>query len=133
MLIKKALCAGAAAALLYLPLAHAQIKVGITLSETGPAASLGIPQKNTVALLPKTIDGKSVEYIVLDDASDPTNAVKNMRKLVTEDNVDLVIGSSVTPNSLAMVDVAAELHVPRSSTRSMKSAAGCSRRRKTTR
>jgi branched-chain amino acid transport system substrate-binding protein len=112
MLNKKALCAGVIAALLYLPLAHAQIKVGITLSETGPAASLGIPQKNTVALLPKTIDGKSVEYIVLDDASDPTNAVKNMRKLVTEDNVDLVIGSSITPNSLAMVDVAAELKVP---------------------
>jgi branched-chain amino acid transport system substrate-binding protein len=90
----------------------AQIKVGITLSATGPAASLGIPQKNTVALLPKEIGGKSIEYIVLDDASDPTTAVTNMRKLVTENGVDVVLGSSITPNSLAMIDVAAELKVP---------------------
>ena len=100
-----------AAASLALP-ALAQIKVGITLSQTGPAASLGIPQKNTVALLPKEMAGKTVEYIVLDDASDTTTAVKNMRKLISEDNVDVVIGSSVTPNSLAMVDVAAELQTP---------------------
>ena len=91
---------------------HAQVKVGITLSATGPAASLGIPQKNSVALLPKTIGGKSVEYIVLDDATDATNAVKNMRKLITEDHVDVVLGSSITPNSLAMVDVASELSTP---------------------
>jgi branched-chain amino acid transport system substrate-binding protein len=92
--------------------AAAQIKIGITLSATGPAASLGIPQKNTVALLPKEIGGKSVEYIVLDDASDATTAVKNTRKLITEDNVDVVIGSSITPNSLAMVDVVGELSTP---------------------
>jgi len=93
-------------------IAHAQIKVGITLSATGPAASLGIPQKNTVALLPKEIGGKKVEYIVLDDASDTTSAVKNARKLISEDNVDVLLGSSITPNSLAMIDVAAETQTP---------------------
>ena len=93
-------------------LATAQIKVGITLSATGPAASLGIPQKNSVALLPKTIGGKSVDYIILDDASDVTTAVKNTRKLITEDDVDVILGSSVTPNSLAMVDVVSELQTP---------------------
>ncbi len=92
--------------------AQAQIKVGITLSATGPAASLGIPQKNTVSLLPKTIGGKSVEYLILDDASDTTTAVKNTRKLISEDNVDVILGSSVTPNSLAMVDVVSELQTP---------------------
>lgn len=92
--------------------AFAQVKVGITVSATGPAASLGIPEKNTVALLPKEIAGKKVEYIVLDDASDTTTAVKNTRKLITEDKVDLVIGSTVTPNSLAMVDVVAENETP---------------------
>src|SRR5690606_2319253 len=61
--------------------AAAQIKVGVTVSATGPAASLGIPEKNTFTLLPKTIAGKSVEYIVLDDASDTTTAVRNARKL----------------------------------------------------
>ncbi len=101
-----------ATALLCAGLAQAQIKVGVTVSATGPAASLGIPEKNTFSLMPKTIAGKTVEYIVLDDASDTTTAVKNMRKLVSEDKVDLVIGSTVTPNSLAMVDVAAETETP---------------------
>ncbi len=92
--------------------AHAQVKIGITLSATGPAASLGIPQKNSVALLPKTIGGKSVEYIILDDASDSTTAVKNTRKLIDEDKVDVILGSSVTPNSLAMIDVVSEQSTP---------------------
>ena len=88
------------------------IKVGVTLSATGPAASLGIPERNTFALMPKTIAGHKVEYIVLDDATDTTNAVKNTRKLITEDKVDVVIGSTVTPNSLAMIDVVAEEETP---------------------
>ncbi|MGA2548554.1 MAG: ABC transporter substrate-binding protein [Burkholderiaceae bacterium] len=92
--------------------ALAQIKVGITLSATGPAASLGGPQRNTATLLPKEIAGKTIEYIILDDASDTTTAVKNTRKLITEDNVDVVIGSSVTPNSIAMIDVVSELQTP---------------------
>ncbi len=92
--------------------ATAQIKVGVTVSATGPAASLGIPEKNTFALMPKEIAGKTVEYIVLDDASDTTTAVKNTRRLISEDKVDVVIGSTVTPNSLAMIDVAAESQTP---------------------
>ncbi len=92
--------------------AFAQIKVGITLSATGPAASLGIPQKNTVSLLPREVAGQKIEYIVLDDASDTTTAVKNTRKFIDQDKVDLVIGSSITPNSLAMIDVVAENQTP---------------------
>lgn len=92
--------------------ALAQIKVGVTVSATGPAASLGIPEKNTFTLLPTTIAGQKVEYIVLDDASDTTTAVKNTRKLISEDKVDVVIGSTTTPNSLAMIDAVAEAQVP---------------------
>src|ERR1035437_95160 len=99
-------------ALAFSTVASAQIKVGVTVSATGPAASLGIPEKNTIALLPKEIAGKSIEYIVLDDASDTTTAVKNARKLISEDKVDVLRGSTVTPNSLAMIDVAAEAQVP---------------------
>ncbi|SHI17884.1 ABC transporter substrate-binding protein [Pollutimonas bauzanensis] len=93
-------------------LASAQIKVGITVASTGPAASLGIPERNTVALLPTEIAGQKIEYIVLDDGTDTTVAVKNMRKLITDDKVDVVIGTSVTPGSLAMVDVAGETSTP---------------------
>ena len=92
--------------------AWADVNVGVTLSATGPAASLGIPEKNTVALLPKTIGGQKINYIVLDDASDTTQAVTNTRKLIAENKVDVIIGSSITPNSLAMIDPVAESQTP---------------------
>jgi branched-chain amino acid transport system substrate-binding protein len=101
-----------AAALLASTLAQADINVGVTLSATGPAASLGIPEKNTIALMPKTIAGQKINYIVLDDASDTTAAVTNTRKLITENKVDVVLGSTVTPNSLAMIDVVSEAQTP---------------------
>jgi branched-chain amino acid transport system substrate-binding protein len=92
--------------------AHADINVGVTVSATGPAASLGIPEKNTIALMPTTLGGQKVNYIVLDDASDTTTAVANTRKLITDNKVDLIIGSTVTPNSLAMIDAVAESGTP---------------------
>ncbi|SAL29636.1 ABC transporter substrate-binding protein [Caballeronia humi] len=90
----------------------ADVKVGVTVSATGPAASLGIPEKNTIGLLPKEIAGQKMQYIVLDDATDSTQAVKNARKLTSEDKVDALIGSTVVPNSLAMIDIAAEASTP---------------------
>jgi branched-chain amino acid transport system substrate-binding protein len=92
--------------------ALADINVGVVVSATGPAASLGIPEKNTFALMPTSIGGEKINYIILDDASDTTTAVKNTRKLLTEDKVDVIIGSSITPNSLAMIDVVAEAETP---------------------
>jgi branched-chain amino acid transport system substrate-binding protein len=93
-------------------LVFAQVKIGLVLSLTGPAASLGIPARDTVAMLPKEMGGQTVEYIVLDDASDTTQAVQDTRKLISENHVDAIIGSSITPNSLAMLDVIAEGETP---------------------
>lgn len=90
----------------------AQVKVGVSVASTGPAASLGIPERNTAALMPTEIAGQKVQYIVLDDGTDTTQAVRNMRKLVSEDKVDIVFGTTVTPGSLAMIDVAADAQVP---------------------
>ena len=102
-----------AAALSALALAaHADITVGVTVSATGPAASLGIPEKNTVDIMPRTIGGQKVNYIVLDDASDTTAAVTNARRLITESKVDIILGSTTTPNSLAMLDVVSESQTP---------------------
>src|SRR5207244_4996760 len=84
---------------------RADINIGVTLSATGPAASLGIPERNTIELLPTTVAGQKINWIVLDDASDTTKAVTNIRKLIAEDKVDVVVGSTITPNSLAMIDV----------------------------
>ncbi|MEO8122407.1 MAG: ABC transporter substrate-binding protein, partial [Rhodoferax sp.] len=100
------------AALVAAAVAHADINVGVTVSATGPAASLGIPEKNTIALMPTSIGGQKVNYIVLDDASDTTAAVTNTRKLINEHKVDVLLGSTTTPNSLAMIDVASESQTP---------------------
>ena len=92
--------------------AFADVTVGVIVSATGPAASLGIPEKNTIALMPKTIGGQKINYVVLDDASDPTTAVTDARKLITESKVDVILGSTVAPSSLAMIDVVAESGTP---------------------
>ena len=92
--------------------ASADINVGVTLSTTGPAASLGIPEKNTFELLPATIGGQKINWIILDDGSDTTRAVTNTRKLLSENKVDVILGSTITPNSLAMVDIVAEAETP---------------------
>lgn len=92
--------------------AQADINVGVTVSATGPAASLGIPEKNTIAIMPKSISGQTIRYTVLDDASDTTAAVANTRKLISESKVDIILGSTTTPNSLAMIDVVAEGQTP---------------------
>jgi len=102
-----------AAALCCLSLnALADVKIGVIASSTGVTAVVGIPQKNTAALLPAEIGGQKIDYIVLDDASDPTNAVTNVKKLLTEHKVDALIGPTTTPAALAMLDFVAEAKVP---------------------
>ncbi len=104
----------AAVALSFSAAVNAQkpVTIGVTVSSTGPAASLGIAQRNTMGLLPKTIGGRPANYIVLDDATDPTLATKNARRFAEADKVDAIIGSSTTPNCLAVAEVANEAGVP---------------------
>lgn len=99
---------GIAAAAFAASAAQAQIKVGVTLAATGPAAALGVPKANIFALLPREIAGQKVEIIVLDDGGDPGRATTNVRRLITDDKVDVIIGSSVTPVSNAVANVALE-------------------------
>jgi branched-chain amino acid transport system substrate-binding protein len=103
---------GAALAAMLAGPAAADINIGVTLAATGPAASLGIPQKNTIELLPTSIAGEKINWIVLDDASDTTKALTNARKLISEDKVDVIVGSSTTPNSLAMREAAVDSGTP---------------------
>ncbi|BAN22378.1 ABC transporter substrate-binding protein [Caballeronia insecticola] len=92
--------------------AQAQLKVGIDLSSTGPAAAIGITSKNAMLMWPKTIAGQNAEYIILDDGSDPGAAVRNIRKLITEDKVDVIVGPNITPAALAALDPVAEYKTP---------------------
>jgi branched-chain amino acid transport system substrate-binding protein len=98
----------------FLPLAaaSAQVKIGLLVSATGPTSAIGIPQKNTAALLPPRIGDAKVEYIQLEDGGDTTRAVQNAKKLIGEDNVDAIIGPSTTPNAFAILDIVAEAKVP---------------------
>ena len=88
--------------------ALADITIGVSIPLTGPTSALGIPTKNGIALWPTSIAGEKLNVIVLDDATDPTIGVKNTRRFVTEDKVDLIVGSAATPIAAAMSDVAAE-------------------------
>jgi branched-chain amino acid transport system substrate-binding protein len=87
---------------------RADMTIGVCIPLTGPTSALGIPTKNGIALWPTTIAGEKVNVIMLDDATDPTTAVKNTRKFINEDHVDVIVGSAATPVAAAMADVAAE-------------------------
>ena len=93
-------------------IALAQIKIGVTMSASGPGAALGQPQLKTIAALPKEIAGQTVTYIGLDDESDATKAVQNVRKMISEDKVDVIMGSSLTPVTMPLIDIAAENKIP---------------------
>ena len=90
----------------------ADINIGVILPLTGPASGLGIPAKNQIALWPTSIAGEKLNVTVLDDATDPTNGVKDARRFVTEDKVDVLIGSVATPVGVAIADVALETKTP---------------------
>jgi branched-chain amino acid transport system substrate-binding protein len=94
------------------PAAWAQVKVGVVSSSSGPIALVGVPQKNTVALLPKQVGSTTIEYISLDDASDPTASVAAVKKLIGEQKVDAIIGPSGSPNAMGVIQFVAEAGVP---------------------
>jgi len=92
--------------------ALADIRVGVDVSTTGPAASIGIPSKNTVLMWPDTLGGQKAHYIILDDATDPSSAVRNVRKLISEEKVDVIVGPNITATTLASLDAIAEGETP---------------------
>jgi branched-chain amino acid transport system substrate-binding protein len=94
------------------PLTAQEIKVGLSGTFTGPNATNGIPYRNAAEIYPKTLGGMPVQWILLDDATDPTTAVKNARKFVDEDKVDVILGSTSTVTATAMSDVAVEAKTP---------------------
>jgi branched-chain amino acid transport system substrate-binding protein len=104
----------AALALSALPAAAqtSEITVGISICTTGPAAALGIPERNALEFVPKEIGGVPLKVIVLDDGGDPTNATTNARRFVTESKADIIMGSSTTPPTIAISNVANEAGIP---------------------
>src|SRR6202022_1637386 len=89
-----------------------EITIGVSIATTGPAAALGIPERNALEFVAKEIGGVPLKLIVLDDGGDPTNATTNARRFLTESKADVIIGSSTTPPSLAVSNVANEAGIP---------------------
>src|SRR3569833_1548138 len=117
--MKKVSLLMAAAAVLALPgltapaLAQSnEIVVGISVTTTGPAAALGIPERNALDSVPKEIGGVPLKVVVLDDGGDPTAAATNARRFVTESKADIIMGSATTPPSIAVSTVANEAGIP---------------------
>ncbi len=111
------LSAAAIAAVLTLPGTPAraqtnEITIGITITTTGPAAALGIPERNALEFVPKEIAGHPLKVIQLDDGGDPTTATTNARRFVTESKADIIMGSSATPPTIAVSNVANEAGIP---------------------
>src|ERR1700747_451566 len=111
------LCAAVAVSLVALPTIPAaaqtgEITIGISISTTGPAAALGIPERNALDFVPKEIGGTPLKIIVLDDGGDPTTATTNARRFVTESKADIIMGSCTTPPSIAVSTVANEAGIP---------------------
>jgi branched-chain amino acid transport system substrate-binding protein len=111
----------AAAALL--PLAsvvHAAdaIKIGAVVSATGPASFLGDPQQKTLEMYVQKINaaggvlGRKLELVLYDDASDANKANAFTRRLIMQDEVDVILGASTTGSTMAMVPQAEAAKVP---------------------
>lgn len=93
----------------------ADLKVGFITSLSGPVSSLGIPyEKGMKAAYAYKSEsgGHKIQLIQLDDASDPTTAARNARKMIDEDKVDIIIGTAGSPGALAIAAVARETKTP---------------------
>lgn len=107
----RSLVMAAVLAALLTPAAQADVTVGVSVALSGPAASLGVPAKNALALWPQEIAGEKLRIVLLDDAADPTTAVRNARRFV-EEKADVMIGTANTPSSISMAQVAQEVQIP---------------------
>src|SRR3954462_8500908 len=83
-----------------------EITIGISVTTTGPAAALGIPQRNALDFDPKEIGGVPIKIIVLDDRGQPMAADPHARRFVPESKADIIRRSSPTPPTVAVSTVA---------------------------
>ena len=97
------------------PLARAQagkLKVGFMLPATGTYAALGTAIDNGFRLyvdqLGGKIAGREIEYVRVDDESDPSKATDNVNKLIKRDNVDVIVGTVHSGVAMAMAKAAKE-------------------------
>jgi len=109
------LAAVLAASLGFATAAQAEITVGFITSQSGPGSSIGVLYDRGMKAAVEYashVGAEKIKLIQLDDGSDPSAATRNARKLVEENKVDLLIGTSTAASTSAMVPIANELKVP---------------------
>jgi branched-chain amino acid transport system substrate-binding protein len=100
-----------------------EFRIGFVAAITGPASSLGVPERDVAVALQKELEAagglvgadgrkRSVRIIIHDDQSKADETVKAVKKLIADDKVHVVIASSQSPTSLAVVPIATEARVP---------------------
>lgn len=98
-------------------------RIGAIFSITGPGSSLGIPERDTALMLEADINAKGgikgpdgklhpLKIVIYDDASDETKAVLAAKKLIDEDKVTAIIGTTLSGTSLAILDTVQKAEVP---------------------
>ncbi len=98
-------------------------KIGAVFSITGPGSSLGIPERDTVLMVEGDVnarggvmgpDGKRhpLKVVIYDDASDETKAVLATKKLIDEDKVTAIVGTTLSGTALAIIDTVQKAEVP---------------------
>jgi branched-chain amino acid transport system substrate-binding protein len=98
--------------------ATGDIKIGAVLDITGPGASIGVPERETLLMLAEQVNagggvnGRKVKLIIEDDQSTEAGAAKAASKLLSTDKVDLLLGASRTGPSLAMRPLAEQAKKP---------------------
>ena len=98
--------------------ALADIKIGASLSQTGPASFLGDPEAKTLKMLVDEINakggikGEKIELVMYDDAGDANNARTFATRLIEDDEVVAVIGGTTTGTTMSMIPVMEEAEVP---------------------
>jgi len=91
---------------------HAEIRVGFINAVTGPASSLGGQYKRGLAAATMQVGSETIKLITLDDQTDTTVAVKDARKLIEDNNIDILFSPPDSPSAFAIVPVARDAKVP---------------------
>lgn len=96
----------------------ADIKIGATISETGPASFLGDPEAKTLKMMVDQLNaaggikGEKIKLFLYDDAGDPNKARTFATRLIEDDGVVAIIGGTTTGTSMSVLPVAEESKIP---------------------
>ena len=108
----------------YLPaVAQEPYRLGAIFSITGPGSSLGIPERDTALMIEADVNARGgikgpdgrlhpLKLVIYDDASDETKAVLAAKKLIDEDKVTAIVGTTLSGTSLAILDTVQRAEVP---------------------